>query len=269
MLDKGQEENMKKLYLVSEAARITGLTSETLRHYDRIGLIKPNEKNSENNYRYYSEEDIISLNTIKALSYMDLSLKEIKEILSYHDFKKIVLALKEAEKNADNKIKELKEAKERIKRARKFYETKEENKEKYNSPFIKHFEERKILLAPFSSPSIDVLHNYHRHFFNLLPSAFQKDFSFKDLAGIYATDNKKYLYAECLNYKDINDERLITLPKGKYLCELVKEQDLENEKENLLEKVEKKLLKRPRFVLKLIVLTGILSWDYELEIFYE
>lgn len=40
---------------------------------------------------------------------MDLSLKEIKQILSYHDFKRIALALKEAEKNADKKIKELKE----------------------------------------------------------------------------------------------------------------------------------------------------------------
>ena len=98
MLNKGQVEIMKKLYLVSGAARITGLTSETLRHYERIGLIKPSQKSLENNYRYYSEEDIISLNTIKALSYMDLSLKEMKEILSYHGFKRIALALKEAKK---------------------------------------------------------------------------------------------------------------------------------------------------------------------------
>ena len=98
MLNKGQVEIMKKLYLVSGAARITGLTSETLRHFDRICLIKPSQKSLENNYRYYSEEDIISLNTIRALSYMDLSLKKIKEILSYHDFKRIVLTLKEAEK---------------------------------------------------------------------------------------------------------------------------------------------------------------------------
>lgn len=95
---QGSSRNYKKLYLVSEAARITGLTSETLRHYDRIGLIKPSKKSLENSYRYYSEEDIVSLNTIKALSYMDLSLKEIKEILSYHDFDRIVLALKEAKK---------------------------------------------------------------------------------------------------------------------------------------------------------------------------
>ena len=102
-----------------------------------------------------------------------------------------------------------------------------------------------------------------------MPSAFQKDFSFKDLAGIYENKDKQYLFAVCIDYKDINDERLITLPKGKYICELVKEKDLESEKENLLEKVEKELFKRPHFNLKLIVLTGILGWDYEFEIFYE
>lgn len=53
------------------------------------------------------------------------------------------------------------------------------------------------------------------------------------------------------------------------MCELVKEKDLKNEKESLLELVERELFKRPRFILKLIVLTDILSWDYELEIFYE
>ena len=53
------------------------------------------------------------------------------------------------------------------------------------------------------------------------------------------------------------------------MCELVKEEDLESEKENLLEIVEKELFKRSHFILKLIVLTDILSWGYELEIFYE
>lgn len=100
-------------------------------------------------------------------------------------------------------------------------------------------------------------------------SAFQKDFSFKDLACIYENKDKQYLFAECINYKNINDKRLITLPKGKYICELIKKEDLESEKENLLEIVEKELFKRSHFNLKLIVLTGILSWDYEFEIFYE
>ena len=98
---------------------------------------------------------------------------------------------------------------------------------------------------------------------------FKKIFLFKDLARIYENKDKQYLFAECINYKNINDKRLITLPKGKYICELIKKEDLESEKENLLEIGEKEFFKRSHFNLKLIVLTGILSWDYEFEIFYE
>lgn len=31
---------MKKLFSISEAAALVGMTSETLRHYDRIGLVR-------------------------------------------------------------------------------------------------------------------------------------------------------------------------------------------------------------------------------------
>lgn len=92
---------MEKLYSISQAAKIVNLTTETLRHYDRINLVKPTLIDQESNYRYYSDQDIVRLNTVKALAYMDISLKEIKEILSYKDFERIIKALKEAEKKAN------------------------------------------------------------------------------------------------------------------------------------------------------------------------
>ena len=75
-------------------------------------------------YRYYSSQEIVRLNTIKTLRYMDLTLSEIKNILSYNDFNKIVNALKQAEINADEKIAELNYAKTKIQRARLYYESK-------------------------------------------------------------------------------------------------------------------------------------------------
>ncbi|MFQ9792440.1 MAG: MerR family DNA-binding transcriptional regulator [Acutalibacteraceae bacterium] len=35
---------MESYFSISEAAKIVGLTSETLRHYDRIDLVKPCKK---------------------------------------------------------------------------------------------------------------------------------------------------------------------------------------------------------------------------------
>ena len=46
---------MEKFFSVGEAARAAQTTSETLRHYDRIGLVKPSKKDEWTNYRYYSE----------------------------------------------------------------------------------------------------------------------------------------------------------------------------------------------------------------------
>lgn len=80
---------MKKYFSVGEAAKAAQMTSETLRHYDRIGLVKPSKKDQWTNYRYYTEQDIVRLNTVKALQMMDLPLRQIKEVLEYDDLGKL------------------------------------------------------------------------------------------------------------------------------------------------------------------------------------
>ncbi len=79
---------MKKYFSIGEAAKAVHTTAETLRHYDRIGLVKPSKKDEWTGYRYYSENDIVRLNTVRALLLMDLSLSEIKNVLEYDDLKK-------------------------------------------------------------------------------------------------------------------------------------------------------------------------------------
>lgn len=94
----GGNKKMKKYFSVGEAAKIVRTTSETLRHYDRIGLVKPGKKDEWTNYRYYTEQDIVRLNTVRALQLMDLPLQEIKKVLEYDDLEKIVDFLAQAEK---------------------------------------------------------------------------------------------------------------------------------------------------------------------------
>ena len=76
---------MKQYFSIGEAAKAAHMTSETLRHYDRIGLVKPGKKDEWTNYRYYTEQDIVRLNTVRALQCMDLSLQEIKEALQAYE----------------------------------------------------------------------------------------------------------------------------------------------------------------------------------------
>lgn len=58
----------------------TGLTKKAIKYYESEGLINPS-KNNGNNYREYSDEDILKLNLIGALRAIDIPTMEIKYLL--------------------------------------------------------------------------------------------------------------------------------------------------------------------------------------------
>lgn len=83
----------KQLFTVKDIAKITGITPRTLHYYDEINLLKPSRK-SENGYRAYDGNDLENLQTILLFKAMDLSLKEISDImkLSKEEQRKIIEA---------------------------------------------------------------------------------------------------------------------------------------------------------------------------------
>lgn len=66
---------------INEAERLTGVTSQNIRFYEKKGLICP-ARNFSNNYREYSDKDLADLKTIRLLRKLDLSLEDIGKILS-------------------------------------------------------------------------------------------------------------------------------------------------------------------------------------------
>ena len=82
---KGIDMEKEKYFTVGKAAEKAHLTAETLRHYDRIGLVRPSHTDKWTGYRGYTEGDLVRLNTVRALRCMELPLREIKEILSFEE----------------------------------------------------------------------------------------------------------------------------------------------------------------------------------------
>lgn len=66
---------------INELERLTGITKQNIRFYEKKELLHP-VRNPENNYREYSEQDITTLKTIKLLRKLDFSLEDIHSILS-------------------------------------------------------------------------------------------------------------------------------------------------------------------------------------------
>ncbi len=69
---------------IKEVENVTGLTAKSIRYYEDKGLIVV-ERDEDNNYRNYSEENIQTLTFIKILRYLDFTVEEIGEILKKDD----------------------------------------------------------------------------------------------------------------------------------------------------------------------------------------
>lgn len=76
------------VYTIKQLAKISGVSTRTLRFYDEIGLLKP-AYYGENQYRYYQEEQLLILQQILFYRELDFSLKDIGVILSKTSFDKI------------------------------------------------------------------------------------------------------------------------------------------------------------------------------------
>ena len=66
-------------------ARLCGCNTQTLRYYDRIGLLPPARVDEWTGYRYYEEEQAMLFVRIKNLQQADFSIEEIKSLLSRND----------------------------------------------------------------------------------------------------------------------------------------------------------------------------------------
>lgn len=69
---------------IGELARRSGCQVETIRYYEREGLLSAAER-SEGNYRLYADEQVDRLRFIRHCRNLDMSLDEIRILLRFRD----------------------------------------------------------------------------------------------------------------------------------------------------------------------------------------
>lgn len=80
-MSKGKNGGEREVFVISVAARITGMHAQTLRTYDRMGLVTP--QRTSGGGRRYSREDIEQLQEIQRLSHEEgVNLAGIKTIIA-------------------------------------------------------------------------------------------------------------------------------------------------------------------------------------------
>jgi MerR family transcriptional regulator/heat shock protein HspR len=77
--DAERESRERAVYIISVAAELAGVHPQTLRIYERKGLVRP--QRTSGNTRRYSEQDIARLQAIGALTDEGVNLAGVKRIM--------------------------------------------------------------------------------------------------------------------------------------------------------------------------------------------
>ncbi|MFD2043736.1 MerR family transcriptional regulator [Ornithinibacillus salinisoli] len=100
------DKNLHIHLTTGQFAKLSGVTKDTLFHYDKIGIFSPEVK-ADNGYRYYSINQLDVFHVIATLKELEMPLKEIKNYLSKRSPEQLILLLERETDALDNKIKQL------------------------------------------------------------------------------------------------------------------------------------------------------------------
>lgn len=194
---------MKEYYLINEVSKITEIPVSTLRYYSTENLVTPAFKDKNNNYNYYSLEQIFNLKLINYIRNMGISLEQIKEYIFNKEEDNFEKILKEIISEIQNKIINLKMQKKIIEKHLMNYKV---NKNvELNIPFIKKFEDIKGM--EISSDAKKVQKFSLRFDYKYFGLKFSKNDSQEDIMG-------SHLYIAFKN----KDNKSVVMSNGNYVC---------------------------------------------------
>jgi|GEM_PF-6238125 len=82
-----------KKYSIGDMAKLCGLSTRQLRYYDQKGLIRPNYKNPETGYRYYTEDQVEAVFFINELKTTGISNESIQRLCEKRNVDQLVQEL--------------------------------------------------------------------------------------------------------------------------------------------------------------------------------
>ena len=213
---------MKK-FTIGDISKSTGASKETLRFYDKIGLLKPALVDPENHYRYYTLNQFWQLDVIQVCRGLDIPLPTVARILDAQDDDAVLDLLREHQKDAIAKSEYFKRIAEEI----DWYSAQRERMSaEYDSErvTVQEFPARQVLMA--KNEKAEEL--YHLTMQELCrtalerPNLFCRHFGFLPDPQLLQSGRFhktcEYLYFDQAVTKTIRPEYLTTLPAGRYAC---------------------------------------------------
>ena len=101
---------MKKRYTIGDVAALLNISPQTLRFYDKHGIVVPHCTDQKTGYRYYSYDQIHYIERVKYLQRFGFRLEDIRDALSMNnirDFKSFLLQRRDSIQNEVDRLSDL------------------------------------------------------------------------------------------------------------------------------------------------------------------
>lgn len=260
---------MNQYCQIGEAARRAGVTIETLRHYDRIGLLSPGKVDPQTGYRYYSDFEIDQAQVIHYLRSINLPLSTIKKLFQEDDIPAAMEVLKLACDKVDKEIEHLLSVKQHLQDTLDNYSTKRNTRnfiKPLAEPAVQELPARTVFLARgLHEPTLGNLSQLYSTVERQISPEIREQFQFENAAGALVQGQTCTLFALCVSAAA--HPNVAVLPGGRYLCVSCPSQDYRDTVEYLRRLAVERFQAGEGPVVLDVIFTGIIQWEYEVKLF--
>lgn len=195
-------QDLSKKLTIGQFARFNNISEQTLRYYDQINLLQPDEANEKTGYRYYKITQCATLDIITHMKSLGIPLKDIKTYLETNDIKWLMDTLDSKYKINNLNIRLLQETQAVIKRKISDYHN-HLKLPKAGIPYIELIADRRIY-------KYDTKVNYYYNEdsasnYEYMLRSFKDNLLSQDLPAIYF-----YNVSSIMSQKNLTDHNFIT-----------------------------------------------------------
>lgn len=210
---------MNHYFTISQFARLRGVDINSLRYYERLGILKPAYTDPDTHYRYYDAEQLYMLDTILLCVNLGIPLKQLSTYTDESGNYQNQALFKEGQRRAREKMLELQGSMRCIDRTLKYLEDTDHYKG-LSGKYSRVIPRRRIVTAKFTGriTSVDELETA---FSELHRSARERQlYPVMPMSLLYLYSRDGLTRRVCWDIADecTADERIVTLPYAEYKC---------------------------------------------------
>ena len=213
---------MESYFTISEFAKLRNININSLRYYEKIGVLLPAYIDPSTKYRYYSAEQLLILDTILWCIDIGIPLKDLKQYQNNNKFMGQKL-LEDGRRIAMQKMEDIKSGLEKLDYLLKCQELNHEYKTRKDI-YMRDFPERHFLIKkwPDDLDNLQMLKNLNTSLFLYAEKKKMQPVSPCGVIILFEEHMPAILYIYCEILKNYNDECVFTIPIGRFLCKQIK-----------------------------------------------